>query len=97
MREDPAERAARYISTVASALQSMKALKLGPAEVGQPDVARVIDSAERYLEDARFYLGEGKAVTALASVAYCEGLVDSLHLLGLTPLPWRRRHGAPST
>ncbi len=49
---------------------------------------RVFDSAKRYLEDAKYYQKEGKLETSLTSVAYCEGLLDALRLLGAIEFTW---------
>jgi len=57
-------------------------------EVNREDVDGVIESAKRYLEDAKYYQGSGKSETGLASVAYCEGLLDALRLLGLVEFSW---------
>ena len=51
-------------------------------------VRAVVDSARRYLEDARFFREQGRLETALASVAYCEGLLDALRLLGVVEFSW---------
>ena len=51
-------------------------------------VGLVVDSARRYLEDARFFREQGRLETALASVAYCEGLLDALRLLGVVEFSW---------
>jgi FAD synthetase len=65
-------------------------------EIGQlPDVhlneeeaKTVFDWAKRYLEDAKYYQKEGKLETSLTSVAYCEGLLDALRLLGAVEFSW---------
>jgi len=49
---------------------------------------KVFESAKRYLEDAKYYQKEGKLETSLASVAYCEGLLDALRLLGAVEFSW---------
>ena len=49
---------------------------------------RVFESAKRYLEDAKYYQKEGKLETSLTSVAYCEGLLDALRLLGAVEFSW---------
>jgi FAD synthetase len=49
---------------------------------------RVFESAKRYFEDAKFYQREGKLETSLASIAYCEGLLDALRLLGAVDFSW---------
>lgn len=48
----------------------------------------VLDWAKRYLEDAKYYQKEGKLETSLTSVAYCEGLLDALRLLGAVEFSW---------
>jgi FAD synthetase len=53
------------------------------------DSARaVLEEAKRYLEDAKYYLDNGKPETSLASVAYCEGLLDALRMLGYVEFTW---------
>jgi FAD synthetase len=51
-------------------------------------VENVLDEAKRYLEDAKYYYGKGTFETSLASVAYCEGLLDALRILGLVIFYW---------
>jgi len=48
------------------------------------NIAKVSDAIHRYLQDARFYLDNGKPTTSLASIAYAEGLLDALKFLTLT-------------
>ncbi len=48
----------------------------------------VFDWAKRYLEDAKYYQKKAKLETSLASVAYCEGLLDALRLLGAVEFSW---------
>ena len=49
----------------------------------------VVETAKRYLEDARYYQKRSRLETSLASVAYCEGLLDALRLLGIAEFSWR--------
>ena len=67
------------------------------AELKNPDAAvrpkaesikAVLDEAKRYLEDAKYYLDNDKPETSLASVAYCEGLLDALRMLGYVEFTW---------
>lgn len=51
-------------------------------------VESVIETAKRYLEDAKYYQRKSKLETSLASVAYCEGLLDALRLLGAVEFSW---------
>jgi hypothetical protein len=76
MSEDPADRARTYLSTTEKALQLIEA-------ASSPDVLRIVDYVKRYIADTKYFLETGKPTTALASVAYAEGLLDSLTILGL--------------
>ena len=49
----------------------------------------VVETAKHYLEDARYYQKRNRLETSLASVAYCEGLLDALRLLGIAEFSWR--------
>jgi FAD synthetase len=61
-----------------------------PADVrlNEEEAEKVFDWAKRYLEDAKYYQREGKLETSLTSVAYCEGLLDALRLLGAVEFSW---------
>ena len=48
----------------------------------------VLDWAADYLKDAKYYKAQGKLETSLTSVAYCEGLLDALRLLGAVKFEW---------
>jgi FAD synthetase len=54
----------------------------------EEETKKVFDWAKRYLEDAKYYQKEGKLETSLTSVAYCEGLLDALRLLGAVEFSW---------
>ena len=49
----------------------------------------IVETAKRYLEDAKYYQKRNRLETSLASVAYCEGLLDALRLLGIAEFSWR--------
>ena len=83
LSEDPSERARKYIATLEKALQQHTPLKEGRM-VEAANIAKVSDAIHRYLQDARFYLDNGKPTTSLASIAYAEGLLDALKFLSLT-------------
>jgi FAD synthetase len=46
-------------------------------------VKEVVEFAKAYLEDAKYYMNRKRFEVSLASVAYCEGLLDALKLLKL--------------
>ena len=82
LTEDPAARAERYIAMLEAAFRKAK-LRNAESVVHAANVDRVSDSIQRYLQDARHYLDDGRGTTALASVAYAEGLLDALIFLEL--------------
>jgi FAD synthetase len=77
----------KYIRKTDKALEDMR-IGEGVRQVNRKEVDSVIQHATRYLEDAKYYRAEGKLETGLASVAYCEGLLDALRLLGLVEFSW---------
>ena len=62
-------------------------LSLLPKTVNGAQVDELIDHINRYLDDAEYYWGENNPV-ALTSVAYAEGVLDALKLLGLVEFEW---------
>jgi len=79
MNEDPAERTRTYLAAIERPLKSAEA-------VSNPQALRVVDYAKRYVADSRYFLETGKLTSALASVAYAEGLLDSLSIMGVADL-----------
>src|SRR5208337_510342 len=69
LSEDSSERASRYIATLEKTLQQHGPLKESKM-VGEASIMKVSDAIHRYLQDARFYVKNGKTTTSLASVAY---------------------------
>jgi len=51
-------------------------------------VKKVVEFAKAYLEDARYYRDKKRFEVSLASVAYCEGLLDALKLFGAVKFEW---------
>ncbi len=83
MSEEPRERAEQYIGKFTEVVQKLVPQRID-TKVRAVNIERVSDTIHRYLQDARFYLESGKATTALASIAYAEGLLDALNFLELT-------------
>ena len=76
----------KYIQKTEAVFKKMKMAEksvLDPSKVDE-----IVDEAKRYLEDAKYYLKKGKLETSLASVAYSEGLLDALRMLGLVEFEW---------
>ena len=81
------ELATKYIQKTEHALTEIKIVNT----VVCPDVEKVktvVEEAKRYLEDAKYYLANKRFETSLASVAYCEGLLDALRILGYVEFSW---------
>ncbi len=82
-----AELAAKYIGSAEKVLKELQQTK-ETVTVSEADAARVLRWATDYLEDAKYYKAQGKFETSLTSVAYCEGLLDALRLLGAVKFEW---------
>ena len=81
------EMVAKYIQGAERVIQEIAEI---PADVhlDRKETKKVFSWAKRYLEDAKYYQKEGKLETSLTSVAYCEGLLDALRLLGAVEFSW---------
>jgi len=81
------EMISKYIEGAERALAEMRITQSSVAVDGER-VSGVVDAARRYLEDAKYYRARGRLGTSLASVAYCEGLLDGLRMLGVVEFSW---------
>ena len=79
--------AAKYISSAEKVLGELKRTEV-PVSLTDDSVAAVLRWATDYLADAKYYKAQGKLETSLTSVAYCEGLLDALRLLGAVKFEW---------
>jgi FAD synthetase len=77
----------KYIRSAERAFNEIGEI-LDKVQLDEEGAKRVFESAKRYLEDAKYYQQEGKLETSLTSVAYCEGLLDALRLLGAVEFTW---------
>jgi FAD synthetase len=82
MRERAGERAAKYLEATSKSLKALK-VKKSSTTISPSHLDSVLDLARGYTQDAEHYLGDRKPVTALACVAYAEGLLDALKFLWL--------------
>ncbi|RLI35936.1 hypothetical protein DRO55_04555 [Candidatus Bathyarchaeota archaeon] len=81
------EVASKYIMKTERVLGEVK-LTGGVPRLNHDHVRKVLEEAKRYLEDAKFYFDKERFEVSLASVAYCEGLLDALRMLGLAEFEW---------
>ena len=81
------ELVSKYICNTEQVFGEMKPSETA-AHISKEAIENVIETAKRYLEDAKYYQERKKLETGLASVAYCEGLLDALRLLGVVKFSW---------
>jgi len=81
------EMVSKYISNTERVFGEVK-LVSSSAHLNEGKIENVMETAKRYLEDAKYYQRKSKPETSLASVAYCEGLLDALRLLGAVEFSW---------
>jgi len=77
----------KYISNTDRVFGEMRRIS-GSVNLNESKIENVIETAKRYLKDARYYESRNKLETSLTSVAYCEGLLDALRLLGAVEFSW---------
>ena len=82
-----AELVSKYISNTQRVFGEVKRVS-SSTHINKGKIENVIETAKRYLEDAEYYQRRNKLETSLASVAYCEGLLDALRLLGAVEFSW---------
>jgi FAD synthetase len=78
---------AKYISMAEKVFGELTKNKT-PIDLSVEVVASVLRYAMDYLEDAKYYKAQGSLETSLTSVAYCEGLLDALRLIGAVNFEW---------
>jgi len=77
----------KYIGSAEKVLSEMERVK-GAVNIGEADVDKTVEYVWAYLADAKYYKAQKRFETSLTSVAYCEGLLDALKLLGLVKFEW---------
>ena len=82
MKEDARERATKYLEATSQSLERLKVSR-NETPLASELLDRVLDLARSYQKDSKHYLSEDQPVTALACVAYAEGLLDALKFLNL--------------
>ena len=78
---------AKYISMADKVFSELKRTHT-PITLTEGIVSSVLSYANDYLEDAKYYKAQGNLETSLTSVAYCEGLLDALRLIGAVNFEW---------
>ena len=78
---------AKYISMAEKVFSELKRKEV-PISLTEEMVASILSYANDYLKDAKYYKAQGNLETSLTSVAYCEGLLDALRLIGAVNFEW---------
>lgn len=76
----------KYIASAELALHQLEIVET--SRISRNDVQEVVDSANAYLADAKHYRDKKKFDVSLASISYCEGLLDALKMLGVVKFEW---------
>jgi hypothetical protein len=77
----------RYIASAEEVLREIQLTK-GIVTVTEEKVSRILDHVTNYLKDAKYYKDQEMFETSLTSIAYCEGLLDALKLMGAVKFEW---------
>ena len=77
----------KYIASAEKVLKEIQRTK-STVTVTEENVDRILGYVKDYLKDAKYYKSQKKFETSLTSIAYCEGLLDALKLLGAVKFEW---------
>jgi len=77
----------KYIASTEHALNKMQIAE-NSTKTNADSIGKVVESAKAYLQDAKYYRERKRFEVSLASVAYCEGLLDALKMLGAVEFEW---------
>jgi len=79
----------KYIENTEAVLAEIEIAR--SMQINNEKANSVIETAKRYLEDAKYYRDRKRFETGLASVAYSEGLLDALKLLEVAEFSWPKK------
>jgi hypothetical protein len=75
------ELSAKYIAAMEKTLQNTERTN-GPITANQDCLDEVYGYVTAYLKDAKYFYAQKQYETSLTSIAYCEGVLDALKLIG---------------
>jgi FAD synthetase len=82
--------ASKYVASAEQVLEGLE-IERKTIEISNKNTSEVLESAKAYLADAKYYRDRNEFEVSLASVAYCEGLLDALRMLGTVKFEWPTR------
>ena len=77
----------KYIASAEKVLSEMRPVH-GSVVLSEEGICEIVEYVSAYLKDAKYYKAQKSFETSLTSVAYCEGLLDALKLLGAVKFEW---------
>jgi hypothetical protein len=77
----------KYIASAEKVVGEMQ-LTHRSLTVDEAGVSKVVKYVRDYLADAKYYKSQKRLETSLTSIAYCEGMLDALRLLGAVKFEW---------
>ncbi|MCW4005862.1 MAG: DUF357 domain-containing protein [Candidatus Bathyarchaeota archaeon] len=80
------ELAVKYIRAMEQTLQGMQRRREN-LQVSKQCIDEVFGYVNAYLQDAKYFYSQKQYETSLVSIAYCEGLLDALKLIGAAQTP----------
>lgn len=83
--ESIAMRVLKYIMNVEQVLDSIRL-----DDIRNPEVKEVVNLSKTYLNDSKYYFSNKDYITSLSCIAYAEGLLDALRILGIINFHWER-------
>jgi hypothetical protein len=81
------ELTSKYISFTEKVLAEIM-ISSDPFTINKEIIDNVIEHAKAYVADAKYYRSEMRFDVSLASIAYCEGLLDALKMFGAVMFEW---------
>lgn len=78
----------KYINNTGQVFEELKVSSTHEAKLSKGKICEVVEYARNYFEDSKYHRDQKKFEVALTSVAYCEGLLDALRLLGVAEFQW---------
>ena len=77
----------KYIDSAEKVLAEMRRAHR-TLTVSEEQVNNIVEYVKAYVEDAKYYKAQKKLEISLTSIAYCEGLLDALKLIGAAKFEW---------
>jgi len=85
------ELVSKYIASTERAFGTIRISKAS-LNLGQNEIVKVVEFARAYLNDAKYFREQKKFEVSLTSIAYCEGILDTLKLLGAIEICFEQPH-----